>query len=100
MVVSLIRAPTTRMNLVDEVEKGRGSEVEERRRDYGRWMRQEEPRGFWAGTQDFRDNFTIIRERAGLMAAEEDRRRLGEEEFEVFLPPGQYGRLPWGTLLK
>ena len=81
VAVSPIRAPTPRMNLMEEVEKGRKSGEGERRRDFDRWMRREEPRGFRAGTQDFRDNVTVIRERAGVLAAEEDRKRLGEEEF-------------------
>ena len=57
-------------------------EVRKGRKDFGKWMRREEPRGFRGGTKDFRENVTIIRERAGVMAAEEDRKRLGEAEFE------------------
>ena len=57
-------------------------EVMRERRDYGRWMQREEPRGFRPGTRDFRENVTVVRERAGAMAAEDDRRRLGDAEFE------------------
>ena len=62
------------MNLAEEVGK--------RRVDYDQWMRKEEPRGFRAGTKDFRRNVTVVRERAGVMAAEADRERLGDEEFD------------------
>ena len=62
------------MNLEEEVKKGKV--------DYEAWMRKNEPRGFRLGTRDFRKNVTVVREDAGAMAAEADRRRLGAEEFE------------------
>ena len=69
-----MRKTTPRLNLAEEVTGGR--------KDYGDWMRRQEPRGFRAGTQGFRDHVTVVRERAGEMAAADDRRRLGDEEFE------------------
>ena len=62
------------MNLEEEVKKGKV--------DYERWMREKEPKGFRPGTRDFRRNVTVVREEAGAMAAEADKRRLGAEEFE------------------
>ena len=65
---------TPRMKLVDEVKGGR--------KDFGRWMREREPRGLRGGTVDFWKNVTVVREEAGRLAAEADRRELGDEEFE------------------
>ena len=72
-----MRAPESpHLNLEEEVRAG------EKRRDFEAWMRAKEPKGFRGGTKDFRENVTVIRERAGRMAAEDDRRRLGDDEFQ------------------
>ena len=55
-----MRAPESpHLNLEEEVRAG------EKRRDFGAWMRAKEPKGFRGGTKDFRENVTVIREKAG-----------------------------------
>ena len=70
----MVKKATPRMELEVEVRGGR--------KDFGRWMREREPKGIRGGTADFRKNVTVIREQAGRLAAEEDRRRLGDVEME------------------